>query len=161
MIISACSAIGFASAASYHKEERLLKQLQQVLGRMECALSCHVSRLSQLFWDAREQCGPELGSVMHGFAVELDRQVSADAGSCMNAVLDRAQRLPKSVRELLAMLGSSLGEFDLSGQLKQLSEVRCECAFVLQEHTANKDKHIRIRQALGICAGLVLVIIIF
>ena len=90
---------------------------------------------------------------------ELKRQVSADAGYCMEAAIKKSDKLPHSVRKNLSLLGKSLGRFDLQGQLSGILSVTQLCRRDLDGIMCNQDVRLRSCRTLGICAGIALVII--
>ena len=57
------------------------------------------------------------------------------------------------------MLGTSLGRFDLTGQLNGLEQVRSHCRRELEALAGNRDQRVRGYQTLGICAGAALAIL--
>ena len=61
---------------------------------------------------------------------------------------------------MLLLLGSSLGRFDLAGQLKGLSAVKGQCALELQELRTDREPRLRSYRVLGLCAGAALVILL-
>ena len=64
-------------------------------------------------------------------------------------------------KHLFRNLGSSLGRFDLSGQLKGLQSVRGECLRELESLEKNQPERLKSYQTLGMCAGAALVIILY
>jgi uncharacterized membrane protein len=86
-------------------------------------------------------------------------QISADAGCCMEAVLQKADKLPQTVKNELRLLGKSLGRFDLQGQLSGIASVMELCRRDLEGLLCNQDVRLRSYRTLGICAGVALVIL--
>ena len=56
-------------------------------------------------------------------------------------------------------MGSSLGRFDLEGQLQGLESVRIYCREQLDELSKDRDVRLRSYQTLGLCAGAALAIL--
>ena len=56
-------------------------------------------------------------------------------------------------------MGSSLGRFDLDGQLLGLEAVRVYCQEQLSEMSKDRDVRLRSYQTLGLCAGAALAIL--
>lgn len=160
LIVAACGGCGLGMAANYRREERYLRQLLQLLDWMQCELSCRVSSLPQLFRDGADHTQGNLKTLCSRMAWELEQRVAPDAQLCMAAALEACPRLPEKTRALLCMLGRSLGEFDLTGQLRQLEAVLAEGQRALEEHTLNRDSRIRSCQTLGLCAGAALAILL-
>jgi hypothetical protein len=97
--------------------------------------------------------------VLVQLASELEAQVAPDAGSCMNAVLSKTSGLPPRTRKNFQLLGVSLGQFDLQGQLTGLEAARKQCRRELDELSKNRDVRLRSYQTLGLCAGSALAIL--
>jgi len=58
------------------------------------------------------------------------------------------------------LLGTSLGRYDLPGQVKGLQNVREECTLELEKMKNNQEERLRSYQTLGLCAGTALVILL-
>lgn len=159
MIIAACGAVGFSMAASHRREEAALRQLIRGLDYMGCELQYRLTALPELCRNAAAESAGEVSRVLLYLATELDGQIAPDAASCMNAALAKARRLPKLAEKNLRLLGSSLGRFDLQGQLSGLEETRRQCRRELEELSRNRDVRLRSYQTLGLCAGSALAIL--
>lgn len=159
MILAACGGWGLWMAAAYRREEELLAQLYADLQRMEWGLNCHAWSLAALFWSSAQEAKGILGDIYSAMARLLDDRAAPDARCCMLRAVGGCS-LPGSMVRLLEMLGSSLGEFQLEGQLRQLASVREECARILTEHRKYRDSRVRCYQALGFCGGFALAIIL-
>lgn len=156
-VMSACWGCGFGFAAAHRREENALGQLEQILTAMENELTCRETPLPQLL---RRTTTGEVGNVLTTLADELEKQVFSDVRDCMDLALIEHPRLPPKTAALLGMLGASLGKFDLDGQLRELASVRAECSRVLSAHRENQADRLRNYHTLGICAGLVLAILL-
>lgn len=157
-VFLACSAAGFCASASINKEEQLLQQSKRMLERMESELSCRATSLSQLCLCA-QGCGKELERLYSGLSKCLDEQVFPDASYCMEAVLGQ-ESLPRSVTRIHAMLGQTLGSYDLSGQLEELVAVKAACQESLDSLRQNISLRSRSYRTLGLCAGAALAILL-
>lgn len=159
MVFLGCGGFGFAMAAAYRREERLLEQLSRAMAYMSCELSYRLTPLPQLCRNAANAVTGQMRWVLEEMAGELESQVAPDAACCMGAVLAKGQAMPGSVEVLLKQLGQSLGQFDLPGQLRGIET----CAQGAQRETERmaRDRSSRVRsyQTLGLCAGAALAII--
>ena len=158
LIILGCGGFGFAMAASYRREERLLFQLRELLQYMYCELQFHMTSLPQLCRMAGERGRGSLGRIMVNLARELDTCVEPNALGCMKNAMEDAD-ISHSMRDILCCLGSSLGCFDLEGQLHGLEELRDCCTRELEKLSAGREDRLRSYQTLGLCAGAALVIL--
>ena len=159
LIIAGCGGVGFSMAASHRREEKAFRQMIRALDYMGCELQYRLTPLPELCRCAASECGGPIGQVLVNLAVELEAQVAPDVGSCMNAALAKTSGLPQRAKKNLQILGQSLGQFDLQGQLVGLESARKQCRRELDELTKNRDVRLRSDQTLGLCAGSALAIL--
>ena len=159
LIIAGCGGVGFSMAAAHRREEKALRQLIRALDYMGCELQYRLTPLPELCRCAASEGGGAVSQVLVHLATELEAQVAPDAGSCMNAALTKTAGLPPQTRKNLHILGMSLGQFDLQGQLTGLEAARKQCRRELDELTKNRDVRLRSYQTLGLCAGSALAIL--
>ena len=159
LIIVSCGGFGFSLAAAQLREERTLRSLICALDFMECELQYRLTPLPELCRQAGNDAKGCIRETFLALAEELEAQVSPDAASCMNAALSTVRDIPRHTREALALLGQSLGRFDLAGQLKGLDAVRLTARRQLDAITTNKEPRLRSYQTLGLCAGAALAIL--
>lgn len=160
LIIAGCGSIGFSMASLHRKNERLLRQLIQILHYMQWELQYRITPLPELCKSAALETPMPLRDVFLRLSEELTKQDSTDATSCMTKVLAIRQDLPENIRFLLRELGATLGHFDLSGQLDGLAAVHALCIKKLEELECNRDVRLRGYETLGICAGAALAILL-
>lgn len=160
LVIAGCGGFGFSLAHNYRREENMLRQLMKILDFMRCELEYRQSTLAQLCMDASQQASGCIGKVFSLMAKELDMQVCPDASCCMDMSLKNVRGLSRSARQVLMLLGSSIGRFDLKGQLSELESVKRECNEMLENLMRHKETRIRNYQTLGLCAGVALAIIL-
>lgn len=158
-IIAACGGVGYSMAAAHRREEQALRQLIGALDLMSCELQYHLTPLPELCRHAAAECSGCIRHVLLALAEELESQIAPDVSSCMNAAIAKTPRVPQRLRGELARLGSTLGRFDLQGQLDGLGAARHQ--FRRELETLSKDRDLRLRsyQTLGLCAGSALAIL--
>lgn len=159
LIIIGCGSVGFSMAAAHRREEKALRQLIGALDYMGCELQYHLTPLPQLCRNAAAESGGAISQVFLSLAAELENQIAPDASACMSAVLSRTPKLPQRVKKNFLSMGSSLGRFDLQGQLSGLESARQQCRRELDELSTNRDIRLRSYQTLGLCAGSALAIL--
>ncbi len=160
LVIIACGGYGFRLAAAYRRQERMLEELQRILEFMHSELECRMTSLPELCVLAAGQATGSLKKLFSQLSEELQSQVSPDAGCCMEAAIDKTPMLPAQITDLLRRFGRSLGQFDIDGQLRQLTGVKKQCAVSMDELRAHRDERVKSYQALGICAGVALAILL-
>lgn len=158
LVIAGCGGFGFSMAAAFRYEERLLKQLRDILQFMYCELQFHLTPLPELCEKAGMSTRGPVGKVFFRLSDLLDSGVYVDISDCMNTVIRTAELTPR-LQELLINLGRILGRFDLEGQLLGLEEQRMLCSTELKNLAAGKEDRLRSYQTLGLCAGAALVIL--
>lgn len=159
LIIAGCGGVGFSMAATHRREEAALRQLIRALDYMGCELQYRLTPLPELCRNAAGECTGIVSTVLAKLAKELEAQIAPDAVSCMNAALSKAARLPQRTKKNLQLLGSSLGQFDLQGQLTGLEAARIQCRRELDELSKDRDVRLRSYQTLGLCVGSALAIL--
>ena len=160
LVVVACGGFGFRMAAAHRSDMAHLRDLIGVLDYMECELNYRLTPLPRLCRQAAAEHKKTLGNLFTLLADALESQISPDAEHCMYSALAQCSPFPKSTEECLRELGSSLGRFDLEGQLMGLKAVRTTCRRKLEELNSNKDVRLRSYQALGLCTGAALAILL-
>ena len=159
LVMVGCGGVGFTMAAAYKREEWMLRCLIGALDYMTCELQFRLTPLPALCRQAGRECRGAVGKVLTDLAAELENQIAPDADSCMYAALSRSDNLPRETKQALRLLGTSLGRFDLQGQLRGLEQVRGHCRRILESLSRNREQRLRSYQTLGICAGAALAIL--
>lgn len=158
-ILASCGGFGFSIAGTYQRELRILRQMVYMTELMQSELTCRLTPLPELCRKTGKSVGGLVRRVLYGLAQELERQICPDVPSCMHSALASAGRVPRSAERIFNQMGSSLGQYDLTGQLKGLDSVKASCCRVLQRMEQNREVRLRSYRTLGICAGAALVIL--
>lgn len=159
-IIIGCGGFGLMITCNHKKEQNNLGKLISALDFMGCELQYRMSALPELCRITAAECDQPLRKIFSQLAIELEDQISPDVQRCMEVVLARCPELPSQTTDMLHLLGTSLGRFDLDGQLKGLEHVRQECRVRLNKLSNNAEVRLRSYQTLGLCAGAALVILL-
>lgn len=157
-IFLGCGSFGFAMAAAHRREEAELRRFLAALEYMSCELSYRLTPLSTLCRGAAENSSGTVGQFLTALAAALERQTSPDAQTCVYEVLVHLD-LTANLRRLFRELGSSLGRFDLPGQLRGLESAIRSAEEALRDHRAGAADLRRSWQTLGLCAGASLAIL--
>ena len=158
LVLSGCGGFGFAMAAAHRREEQALGQLIRALDFMHCELSYRMTPLPQLCKSTANAVSGPVGHVFARLATELEQQVSPDAGCCMAAALTAVPVSP-GLHEIFSDLGTTLGCFDLPGQLRGIDAARKHSETSLRQLSENRTNRLRSYQTLGLCAGAALAIL--
>ncbi|MDY4222112.1 MAG: stage III sporulation protein AB [Candidatus Faecousia sp.] len=159
-IVGSCGGFGISLAVQQRNEEKLLCQLRAVLDEMLWELPYRLTPLPELLRHSAKGRKGILPEVLLELAEQLDRQVLPDALSCMHAAIGRAVLSFPRLHQLLLLLGHSLGRFDLSGQLQELTALREQCDGEIQELRLGRSDRLKSYRVLGLCAGAALVILL-
>lgn len=159
LIISACGGFGFSLGSAHRREERLLRELIRGLEFMASELHFHATQLPDLCRLAGKECGGEVGQVFCALSKELEQGLTPDVHACMESALASIQFPPVTLQNL-RLLGTSLGRFDLEGQMKGLEAVREASRKDLEALSANREVRLRNYQTLSLCAGAALAIVL-
>lgn len=159
MVILCCGWIGFSMASQHRREEKILETFIAALDYIGCELQYHLTPLQELCMQTAKHSKGVISVFFTKLSEELESQIYADASICTENVVSSLPSIPESVREYVLMMGNTLGQFGLDGQLQGLDAVRTSCRDRLLELRDNKEERIKSYQTLSICAGAALVIL--
>jgi stage III sporulation protein AB len=160
LVLSGCSGIGLYMAGQYRKELNSLKKLISALDYMSSELQYRLTPLPDLCILVSKECSGKLKLFFSGLAEELDSQIKPDMMTCVRSVIHRVGSLTQVTKNMLLKLGTTLGRFDLHGQIQAIESVRTASRNALNKMESEKSVRIRSYQTLGVCAGAALVIIL-
>ena len=158
LVIAGCGAVGFSMASSHRRTELGLRHLMDALAYMESELSFRLTPLPDLCRLTGKAQKNGVGQAFLTLSQELESQISPDVSACVHGMLCKAE-LPKPIQEAFRQLGTSLGRFDLEGQLKGLGQVQDFCRRELGKLSRHREERLRSYQTLGLCAGAALAIL--
>ena len=159
-VVGACGACGFSMAASYTGLQRNLRQLYNGLELMQCQMEYQMTELPELCGILASACTGPVGKFFGALGREMQNGETAEASACVAMTLARDRELPEACRSILSQLGKTLGQLDLSGQLRGLASAQEPCRQELEAVEAEKAGRLRCYRALGLCAGAALAILL-
>ena len=159
LILLSCGGFGFALAAASRKEEEALRRIVGALDYMQCELQYRLTPLPELCLQAGREYPGETGRFLIHLSEELESQIAPDVASCMQATFAKLPTMSNRVKKAFQLLGTSLGRFDVSGQISGLEAVRSYCRRELERMEYNRDNRLRSYQTLGLCAGAAVAIL--
>ena len=160
MIITGCGGIGFLMAMYDKREMTHLQQLALAVEYMICELNYRGIPLPELCRGASKRCKGGIADLFDHLARELDNQIEPDALCCMRHAMEQCPEFRGSVPEMLMDLGTTLGIFDLQGQLRSLEALLEQSRHRVAEMGKNRSQRLRGYQTLGLCAGAALAILL-
>ena len=159
LLTAGCGGLGFSLAATYRREMSMLRRLIQTLQEMEWELKYRMPVLSGLCKIAADTSAGVIRDIFRELEEKLNNREIYDISACMNAIVIQKE-LPRSVGKNLKPLGSSLGRYDLEGQLQGLEAIRRQCRKDLKKLEENSGQRLRNYQTLALCAGIALAILL-
>ena len=159
MIIVSCTIVGFTISAAYKREEKELRQLIRALEYMCCELQFHRSALPDLCAAIGNEHNGFIGQIFRNLSTELESHNAPDVQNCLASAAAATGPLSKHLEDAICILGSSLGRFDLEGQLIGLKSVIAYCEEQLLNMSQGRDSRLRSYQTLGVCTGAALAIL--
>ena len=159
ILVAGCSGFGCLLGYHYKKEEQMLRWLLAALQEMEWELKYRITPLPDLCRVAADASGGKIRQLFRTLEQELRSYAVSEISGCMNGLLQTAE-IPTQCRLCLKNLGSSLGRFDLEGQIQGLQSVSTQCRQHLGKLQENRSERLRSYQTLALCAGFGLAIIL-
>ena len=160
LILAGCGGFGMLICFTYKKEEDMLRQLIRALELIESELQFRLTPLPELCRLAGNGCYGKIGRYFRQMGEELDKQIAPDVRNCAAAARNTIEPIPELVDKALVLLISTLGQFDVQGQLRGLEATKNHCRAALEDLGQNRDMRLRSYQTLGLCAGAALVILL-
>ena len=160
-IVVSCGGAGFSLAAGLKREENILAEMISAIVFMKSQLEFRLTPLPQLCRQTGKQATGQVRQLFMSLARELEQQLFPEASDCIYAVLADHRDLPPSSRIVWTKLGKSLGQMDLSGQLRDLEQLIVHCRQIQGQMSNNRDQRLRSYQTLSLCAGVAMAILLF
>ena len=157
-IFAGCGGFGFSMAAASRREEAEMRRLLAALEFMSCELSYRMTPLGVLCRSAAGSSGGMVRRFLTELALELDKQTAPDVQVCVYRILQRLEP-SKVLRRQLQQMGSTLGRFDLPGQLRGIEGAIRSTEEALRAIRDGAADRRRSYQTLGLCAGAALAIL--
>ena len=143
----------------HRRNETLLEELILVLDHISWELETNFSNLAICCREAG-QCGKgTVGLIFLELAQQLDRGQAGTVSKCF-ASITQSHQLPQTVLQRLAQLGDILGRYDLSGQISGIRAMQELCKRDLHALAGERTKTVKSCQALGLCTGAAVAILL-
>lgn len=158
LIILGCGGFGFAMSHNLRREEQALRELVRGLEWMICQMQYQMPPVASLFLGAADAGRGVMSRILEQIGRKLEHQDASSVVGCIDAALKAVPNVPVKAAELLRLLGTSLGQFDMEGQIMQFKSTAALCQQELQRMNDEKDSRMRLYRTLGICIGVAVVI---
>jgi stage III sporulation protein AB len=153
LIVAGFGGFGVSVCGRFRKERQLLQSMLSLISFLECQLRYQLTPLPDLCRQAGHACGGILEEVLLNFSRELDWQSSPDTESCMVEAIRKSRCLPRRIKALLCRMGTSMGRFDLPGQLQEFEQLRKICEQDLKQLSETLEPRVRTYRTVSLCAG--------
>lgn len=160
LVVFGCTSVGVVMAIHVKAEIAALKSLALSLEYIINELSCRLTSLPQLCRNASERSGDCVSRFFSVLSEELEGQVAPDVRSCVDVAVYKTPKLPEQTRQLLLELGTTLGKFDLDGQIASLRCLKAECEDACSRLKNDKEQRLNNYKTLGVCTGAALAILL-
>lgn len=161
LVVTGCGAVGFYMAMTHKQQIRAMRELLGILDYMVCELQYRMTPLPELCKKIGQvSSSGHVGFFFMKLSEELKSQISPHVNRCVEMALQKSSGLPHRCKEYLKMLGTTLGQFDLDGQLKGIQGVYAQMERELEQMEKGRLERIRSYQTLGLCAGAALAILL-
>lgn len=160
LIIGGCGGYGYLLCSRHTSEITALKDLVRILEFMAWELQFQMTPLPEICEKASHEGKGAVGEAFFFLAEALKSRTQPDVSVCMDFALKKTSGLPVQAHRQLTLLGSTLGRFDLDGQLQGMESVRTGCLQALSKLEENKTQRLRMYQTLGLCTGAAMAILL-
>lgn len=158
LVILGCGGVGFAMSTNLRREERALRELVQGLEWMICQMQYQSPPLATMFMGAADVSSGEVSRIFEQIGRKLEHHDASSVADCIDDALKTAPSMPMKAAEQLRQLGTSLGQFDMDGQIMQFRSTVALCQQEVQRMSNEKDSRMRLYRTLCICIGVAVVI---
>lgn len=160
LIVAAFGGFGISLCSRFRGERQLLQGMVTMLSFLECQLRYQLTPLPELCRQAGHISGGLLEEIMLNFSRELDWQTAPDPDSCMKEAIRKSRSIPLRAKGLLYRMGSSLGRFDLPGQLQAFEQLRLMSEQELKQLSETLEPRIKTCRTVSLCAGAVVALLL-
>ena len=159
ILVVGCGGFGCLLGYHYRREEQMLRWLLAAMQEMQWELKYRITPLPDLCRVAADASGGKIRELFLTLERELRSCSVSEISGCINGMLT-GMEIPSRCRHCLKNLGSSLGRFDLEGQIQGLQSACGQCRQYIGQLRENRSDRLRSYQTLALCAGFGLAIIL-
>lgn len=163
LIVGLSSFIGILIANKYNVRVNELQDIISALELLETRVKYTYDTIADSFSFVADNMKTKAYRIFMITAASLDENKNVSAGDVFRDVVTEEGTfldLSKEDTEVLKGLGTSLGQMDLEGQLKNIVLVRELLSKQLNEALEEKSKNYKLSRNMGVFVGLVIMIIL-
>lgn len=161
LIAGASASAGFGAALRVRQTVMQMRQLSNALEVMRCELQYAMTPLPQLCDVVAGTARGTIRTLFVNLKKSLTNEGACDTSQAMRQAIGqtRALALPEDILFSLLELGQTMGKFDLNGQISILEMTQKRIQTCLERYERDQNQRCRSYQALGLCAGAALIIL--
>lgn len=163
LIVLLSSFIGYLVSNKYNYRVKELEDIISALDLLETRVKYTYDTICDSFEFVAENMKTKVYRVFMISAAVIKENKSMSAGDAFRKTLDEEAtflNLEKEDIEIFKGLGTSLGQVDLEGQLKNIALVKDLMRKKLDEALDGKEKNYKLSRNMGVFVGLVIMIIL-
>lgn len=161
LVFGGASAFGFNAALHVRQTTTQLRQLLSALEMMRCELNYTMTPLPRLCRMVAGTAKGAISTLFENLSSALSQDGGIDPAQAMRSAIGRTKRLllPDEILFSLLELGETLGKFDIDGQNSMLQITQQRLRACLEVYEKERSQRCRSYEALGICTGAALIIL--
>ena len=160
LLFIGCGFWGFSAGKTYLLDIKHIHNICSMISRMISELEYRQPPLPYLLQLAADTLPQPLSSILLDLSVQLRKQVSANVSDCMNSLLNVRKDIPPNTARCLQEFANHLGQYDLSGQIRELESLLIICKQRKTQLESESVMRVRCYRVFGLCAGALLAIIL-
>lgn len=161
LIAGASVSVGFGAALRIRQTTTQLGQLANALEVMRCELEYAMTPLLQLCQVVAKTSKGAIHALFVNLGQALTQDETWDTSRAMRQAIAQTKTLclPEDILFSLLEMGQTMGKFDLDGQLSMLEMTQKRIQACLERYQRDQAQRCRSYQALGLCAGAALIVL--
>ncbi len=159
LIAASAAFCGIRSAAAVRSAHQTLTELQSILEFMETEIRFRLLPVPELLRSSAGNCRTGLRELFYSAAARMERDPTCSAERAF-AASRRPDSLPPEGFSILCTLSHSLGQSDMEGQMRAVALAKAQLSRLLDALSRDQEGRCRSYCALGVCAGLAIVILL-
>lgn len=163
IVIAGTTVIGFAYANIYVQRVKQLREMQYALSMMETEISYTSTPLIEALYSVGEKSDNAIGKLLTGMANRLKERKQNDVYEafvdCLTEIKDELY-LNKEEKDVLAAFIKALGNSDIEGQKKNFNITIKKLEGFEKRADEVRVKNQQLFRYLGVCLGVLIVIIL-
>jgi stage III sporulation protein AB len=163
MVIASSGIIGFLYSSFYYMRVKQLRNLEFALNLLEAEIVFSKAPLREAFSNVTSRCISPIKELFQEFETQLALNSRQELRTILSVSLAKFKSklyLADEELEVLAAFFNGLGSTDLEGQKKNFNITMKKLQSIGQKAEENRQKNEKLFRYLGVCCGMLIVIIL-